>query len=740
MKRERRTITLRGSLAAVLALYPALVCPSGATAEKPDSQRPPATCGGRVLDERGEPIRGATVQVFWMDSPGHLTSQEGKTDAEGRWQVAIPLEVRDVDIHLVCPGYISDESFRREAPSLAQLRAGTSVMVMKKGTELPGVVRSEDGKPIENALVLPHGRYATTAEGAAVEDSTTARTTADGRFLLRGLEAGPRELTVTATGFGPESVPVDVQAGMATVEVVMHPGGILQGRVLDPEGKPVAGAALYSRRWELRGSHILSLTTRTDAEGGFQMTDVPRAGSLDFYISKKGYLPPDDTIYLPQTEPYEITLYPPPVIAATVVDDETGRPVTEFELTDGIRWAPDDPVSWYATEWVRSAEGAFRRKIDRFIVRRTLPACAVRILAQGYIPETTPPVTVGGKTEPFVVRLHKGQPWTGYLRDAAGRPASGAEVAWLGPERIAFIKNGRIQPGFVRGPEWVVRTDPNGRFELPPSRTGGRILALHDAGYGLWPSDGFTRDSSVRLTAWARVEGTIHIAGAENHTAQIRMEPADQPTELASPTIRWTFAEVSHVNGDFAFDYVPALRLAIGCILDEKFSLAEYLTPQPGQTSRVEIKAGRPGLPPARSLVGSALPEMKNITVAAAVEQTQGKPVLLCFFDVNQRPSRRCVEELGKRTPELKTRGVLIAAVQAGEDTGGSLATWAKATNLPMPVGTIRGNLQQMKATWGVQALPWLILTDGNHVVTAEGFALSVLDEKLGAMTERETP
>ena len=31
----------------------------------------------------------------------------------------------------------------------------------------------------------------------------------------------------------------------------------------------------------------------------------------------------------------------------------------------------------------------------------------------------------------------------------------------------------------------------------------------------------------------------------------------------------------------------------------------------------------------------------------------------------------------------------------------------------------------------GDKSLPWLILTDKNHVVTAEGFAVSELDEKI---------
>jgi len=36
-----------------------------------------------------------------------------------------------------------------------------------------------------------------------------------------------------------------------------------------------------------------------------------------------------------------------------------------------------------------------------------------------------------------------------------------------------------------------------------------------------------------------------------------------------------------------------------------------------------------------------------------------------------------------------------------------------------------------MRFYWGVKSLPWLILSNKQHIVQAEGFALSELDEKI---------
>ena len=41
---------------------------------------------------------------------------------------------------------------------------------------------------------------------------------------------------------------------------------------------------------------------------------------------------------------------------------------------------------------------------------------------------------------------------------------------------------------------------------------------------------------------------------------------------------------------------------------------------------------------------------------------------------------------------------------------------------------------RKARAAWGAGALPWLILTDKAHRVTAEGFTLEELDSKIKAV------
>ena len=52
-----------------------------------------ATFGGRVIDQKGRPIRGAWVQVVRIDrSPPELTGLEANSGKDGRFAIRIPAE------------------------------------------------------------------------------------------------------------------------------------------------------------------------------------------------------------------------------------------------------------------------------------------------------------------------------------------------------------------------------------------------------------------------------------------------------------------------------------------------------------------------------------------------------------------------------------------------------------------------------------------------------------------------
>jgi hypothetical protein len=123
--------------------------------------------------------------------------------------------------------------------------------------------------------------------------------------------------------------------------------------------------------------------------------------------------------------------------------------------------------------------------------------------------------------------------------------------------------------------------------------------------------------------------------------------------------------------------------------------------------------------------------QFADIDIEFNISQAKGKMILLCFFDLNQRPSRYLVAELAKKADELGDKGVALVAVQASKIDEKALDGWVKKYSIPFPVGMVKDDLEGIKARWGVRSLPWLILADRRHHVVAAGFGLSELDQKI---------
>ena len=87
--------------------------------------------------------------------------------------------------------------------------------------------------------------------------------------------------------------------------------------------------------------------------------------------------------------------------------------------------------------------------------------------------------------------------------------------------------------------------------------------------------------------------------------------------------------------------------------------------------------------------------------------------------------------QLTKRAQELKSQNIEIFAVHASKIEQEKLDEWIKENNISFPIGMVKDDAEQIRFNWGVKSLPWLILTDKNHIVITEGFSISELDEKI---------
>jgi len=141
---------------------------------------------------------------------------------------------------------------------------------------------------------------------------------------------------------------------------------------------------------------------------------------------------------------------------------------------------------------------------------------------------------------------------------------------------------------------------------------------------------------------------------------------------------------------------------------------------------------------PRDSLVGAALPKLVDIQMDVRQERAKGRMMLICFFDMNQRPSRYCIQQFAKQAAQSRQKGVTIVAIHASKVDEDRLDEWVKKNNVPFPIGMIQEEGEQTCFNWGVKSLPWLILTDRKHIVTAEGFGVDEFVEKITEVSDVE--
>jgi hypothetical protein len=223
----------------------------------PEEERAPIT--GRVLDPDGRPVDHAMVAC---DDRAH--GLNAGTDDDGRF--TLPAEAEGC---LAVASHVSFLSSTRVALAAGRL----NVLSLERGGAIEGEVVDERGAPLAEAQVAVESYL-----GAGLEAAPTGQVKsvddARGAFRWEGLAPGTYVLTAGAPGRPPaRSRAVEVEKSRTTshVRIVVGPGAVLGGRVLDAATRqPIADASV----------NFDTLTTSGLGSGGFAKTDANGAYSL----------------------------------------------------------------------------------------------------------------------------------------------------------------------------------------------------------------------------------------------------------------------------------------------------------------------------------------------------------------------------------------------------------------------------------------------------------------------------
>jgi protocatechuate 3,4-dioxygenase beta subunit len=230
------------------------VAAGGATADivlQPDEDEESVEVHGRVLGPDGSPVEGALVSVG-----GRSVSSE----RDGAFKVRI------------C-GCRSDEPQEVVARKRGFARGRTTVLL--EGKRVEGVeVRLENGTEIRGRVSGPGDRASITISIAAPGRDGGERTSddpvfadAEGRFRLGPIPAGTWVVQAhSGDRLAQATVILEPGQAEAYVELAFEPGQEVSGRVLDPDGRPAAHAALSAGNGNGEDEH-----TWTHNDGTFSL-------------------------------------------------------------------------------------------------------------------------------------------------------------------------------------------------------------------------------------------------------------------------------------------------------------------------------------------------------------------------------------------------------------------------------------------------------------------------------------
>ena len=343
----------------------------------------------------------------------------------------------------------------------ADFLAGKVAMSLGHGIELAGRVVDAAGKPVAGATLTRNREWRNPA--AALTTDT------NGAFNITNLKPGEMYLTIQANGLAGQTRLLTLGNSMPELKIQMAPGKVFQGRVVDPAGKPIAGASVQMDRADMGlGPIEYEWSASTDNQGRFAWDSAPE-GEHPYCFSAAGYHPRTEPSLPADGQDRVFTLRPVvdgdiTLIEGRVSDADSKAPLTNFTVY--VKQYNGQAMA-HSRQTFTNADGHYAVSVDS-----AATACVISAGAPRHKAEVSNMKAVGDGDLRLDFALEGGFAMTGLLYRLEGRLAvSGydGKISWTNQQFYLST--------LVPQPE-LAATDPEGQraeFEKFLETPEGRV-------------------------------------------------------------------------------------------------------------------------------------------------------------------------------------------------------------------------------------------------------------------------
>ncbi len=687
----------------------------------------PASMAGTIVDVEENPIEGATVTAVLglpsEEEPGVIMGCPMEefltrtTAQDGRFIFSDLPEDATAEFIVSAPGrgtyftgsFNADFPFSHAAGN-RDIKITLSVEAVIEGK----VVEKGSGKPVAGVKII----VGPDDQSWGIFCSKTVVTDEKGEFRAEGLLPGSCLLRVSSaweeagswTAASPTVLaPEGKTTGNVTIELV--PGGFLKVTVKNKETQePVAGAfvLLVNAGKQTQGV--------TDKEGKVQMPK-PGGDGTHLFVMKEGYQNAN-LDELPATSSDGETLIAVDLVRNIMVNglalDENGLPVPGAVvkiMPYGFRNVTTDESGKFEVEW-HSDLAAQLDSRQTILVRhqdRNLVAVA--------------PLDPDG----MEIKLTTGATIKGKVADEEGAAIGGARIM------VSYHR----ERGYSSISRNDILADSNGLYAIPALPADSEFSITATArGFGRCEIHLFTGKSHEAVAAETIVlkRADLTVSGK---VLDENGKPVPNISVLVSGSVQNSRTIHTDSNGRFQAKGICEGYVILNASTNDA-KLSGALTVKGGEKDAVLTLGERNTLirrdreeKKKVSLVGKPMPALDGTGLEAALRDAAGKRVVLCFFDVNQRPSRHYIKLLAGKAEQLAARNSVLFGLDLSGIDRAELENRIAALGISFPVGSAGAKSGKAADAWGIEGLPYLVVIDGSSKVCAVGVAQADLESEL---------